>query len=158
MPPKSKNAIKSPEVNKAAVSVSIRDRGTPVKSPSRDYPNPDALAAKYGVDASGNGPGSSGSNNGGHGLSLEQQMEFMQKQQSLVQSLQSKNVEIGQLCTLLEAVEPMPGMDPEKCVHCHCLSWCLYVYVCVCLFIRHSHPTNLPLTNPLHLQHPTYHT
>ena len=45
MPPKA-NTIKSPDVKAAAVSVSIRDK-TPVKSPSRDYPEPGALAAKY---------------------------------------------------------------------------------------------------------------
>lgn len=113
MPPKAAakgSALKmtSPEVKKAEVDVNIRSKTT-VKSPSRDYPDANALATKYGVSAesiSGGVPDT--------GLTMEQTMQFMQKQQQLVQKVESKNHEIGQLCTLLEAVEPMPGMDPEK--------------------------------------------
>jgi len=99
--------MNSPEVKKASANVNV---STTVRSPSRDYPDEDMLANKYGVSQD-NGEGSSRSD---QGLSLQQQMEFMQKQQQLVQQLQGKNQEINNLCTLLEAVEPMPGMDPMK--------------------------------------------
>ena len=41
-------------------------------------------------------------------------MKLAHQQQALVQKLETKNREVERLCTLLEAVEAMPGMDPEK--------------------------------------------
>ena len=48
--------------------------------------------------------GGGGDRGSDRGLSLDQQMEFMQKQQQLVQKVESKNIEIDRLCTLLEGM------------------------------------------------------
>lgn len=104
--------MKPATVKKAAVTVNIaKGKGSPAKKKlaSAAFPDADALARKYDVEES-----EGASKELGAGLSLQQQMEFMKKQQTLVQKLESKNVELDQLCTLLEAVEPIPGMNPEK--------------------------------------------
>lgn len=74
------------------------------KSPFKStLPAPTDLARKYGVDGDDD-EGGGGDRGSDRGLSLDQQMEFMQKQQQLVQKVESKNIEIDRLCTLLEGV------------------------------------------------------
>lgn len=115
-------AMQKPDVKRSSAEVNITSKGkSPVKfsnatPASIGLPDADELARKYGVEAEeafGNS-GRVGSGNNDMGLTLAQQMEFVQKQQQLVQKLESKNQEIDRLCTLLEALEPGPGMDPEK--------------------------------------------
>ena len=80
-----------------------------MKKKGFDYPDAEAVASKYGVTEDKDNSGSTQS-----GLSLEQQMELARQQQAIVQKLENKNREVERLCTLLEAVEPIPGMDPVK--------------------------------------------
>lgn len=98
-------------VKKGTVDVSVKGKKTesPVRKKGFDYPDADAVASKYGVNESEEQAGM-----GDGGLSVEQQMKLAHQQQALVQKLETKNHEVERLCTLLEAVEPIPGMNPEK--------------------------------------------
>ena len=97
-------------VKKGSVNVNLKSEvGSPVKKKGFDYPDAEAVASKYGVTEDKDNSGSTQS-----GLSLEQQMELARQQQAIVQKLENKNREVERLCTLLEAVEPIPGMDPVK--------------------------------------------
>ena len=100
-------------VKKGSVDVAVKEKGrktvgSPVKKKGFNYPDADAVAEKYGVLEK------TDSESASPGLSLEQQMELARQQQAVVQKLENKNREVERLCTLLEAVEPIPGMDPEK--------------------------------------------
>ena len=95
---------------KGSVDVSVKSKvSSPVKKKGFDYPDADAVASKYGVQEEGDGSSATQP-----GLSLDQQMELARQQQAIVQKLEGKNREVERLCTLLEAVEPLPGMNPEK--------------------------------------------
>lgn len=79
---------------------------------SGGFPDPEELARKYAVDMD---------ERGGEGLSkadaesrLLMQIEMAQRQKALMQKLEAKNIEVERLCALLEAVEPVPGMDAAK--------------------------------------------
>ncbi len=97
-------------VKKGSVDINLKGKvGSPVKKKGFDYPDAEAVASKYGVANEGNSDSAPQP-----GLSLEQQMELARQQQAIVQKLENKNREVERLCTLLEAVEPIPGMDPEK--------------------------------------------
>lgn len=99
-------------VKKGSVDVNVKSKKveSPVRKKGFDYPDADSVASKYGVNED------EGQETGqlDGGLSLEHQMKLAHQQQALVQKLETKNREVERLCTLLEAVEPMPGMDPEK--------------------------------------------
>lgn len=100
-------------VKKGSVDVNVKSSKkveSPVRKKGFDYPDADSVASKYGVNED---EGQETSQLDG-GLSLEHQMKLAHQQQALVQKLETKNREVERLCTLLEAVEPMPGMDPEK--------------------------------------------
>jgi hypothetical protein len=43
-----------------------------------------------------------------------QQLEFTQKHQALLHKVEAKNMEVERMCVLLEALEPVPGMDAAK--------------------------------------------
>lgn len=104
--------MKPATVKKSTVDIHIDNNkaGSPGKKKvTGKLPDAGELAKKYDVAES-----EGSTKEVDEGLSLQQQMQFMQKQQKLVQKLETKNVEIDQLCTLLEAVNPIPGMDPEK--------------------------------------------
>ena len=95
---------------KGSVDVSVKSKvSSPVKKKGFDYPDADAVASKYGVLEEVDGSSATQP-----GLSLDQQMELARQQQAIVQKLEGKNREVERLCTLLEAVEPLPGMNPEK--------------------------------------------
>lgn len=100
-------------VKKGSVDVNVKSSKkveSPVRKKGFDYPDADSVASKYGVNED---EGQEGGQLDG-GLSLEQQMKLAHQQQAMVQKLETKNREVERLCTLLEAVEPMPGMNPEK--------------------------------------------
>ena len=105
-------------VKKGSVDVEVKGKGAGVKNPvlkkGLNHPDADSVASKYGVgDDESLGDGGNGNANGTGGLTLEQQVELARAQQAMVQKLETKNREVERLCTLLEAVEPMPGMNPE---------------------------------------------
>ena len=99
-------------MKKGSVDVNVKHKNnrSPVRKKGFDYPDADTVASKYGVNEDDEQVNSGEEG----GLSLEQQMKLAHQQQALVQKLETKNREVERLCTLLEAVEPMPGMDPEK--------------------------------------------
>ena len=99
-------------VKKGSVDVNVKSSKkveSPVRKKGFDYPDADSVASKYGVNED---EGQEAGQLDG-GLSLEHQMKLAHQQQALVQKLETKNREVERLCTLLEAVEPMPGTDPE---------------------------------------------
>jgi len=86
-----------------------------VKRPTTDVtlrglPDAEALAKKYDVDS----PRREAASKAEAEALFLQQVEFAQKQQAMVQKLEGKNMEVERLCVLLEAMEPVPGMDAAK--------------------------------------------
>ena len=79
---------------------------------SGGFPDPEALARKYAVDMDERG--GEGASKADAEFRLLQQIEMAQRQKALMQKLEAKNVEVERLCALLEAVEPVPGMDAAK--------------------------------------------
>lgn len=78
-------------------------------------PNPDELAARYGVEAPSNARAFSPER------SLQEEQDYQQSQQELIQAiaamkskLDEKNRKIDHLCVLLEALEPVPGVDSSR--------------------------------------------
>lgn len=110
------------EVKKSAVDLYVSNgdkKGSP--SPNKGkFPNPTSLAKKYGVEEDEALPIESASA-GGKGSELErifsQGVEFTERHNALLQKLDEKNQELERLCILLEAVEPIPGMDANKYKH-----------------------------------------
>eukprot|EP01036_Dinobryon_divergens_P024693 gene24693-33164_t len=84
------------------------------------FPDPQSLALKYGLmNDSGGGERAAEKRDkqvGEEPVDPEQQRAKEQalQMQSLVRKLDEKNRKIESLCVLLEAVEPMPGMDPDR--------------------------------------------
>jgi hypothetical protein len=76
----------------------------------RGLPDAEALAKKYDVDS----PRRETAIKAETEALFLQQVEFAQKQQAMVQKLEGKNMEVERLCVLLEAMEPVPGMDAAK--------------------------------------------
>ena len=82
-------------------------------------PDPEALAAKYGVET--NASISHAKNNAmmeGYEVEIQQKNQQIQQLEGAVYSMKSKieekNRKIEHLCVLLEALEPIPGMNPAK--------------------------------------------
>jgi hypothetical protein len=73
-----------------------------------DFPNVEYLEKKY----SNKSPSKSAPENVERDSS--ELVESHQREAKLVQLIDDKNKKIEQLCVLLEALEPAPGMDPEK--------------------------------------------
>jgi len=81
------------------------------------FPDPQSLAMKYGLlkeEQSIHGSESKGTKDDGLSRDDIIAQEHAIQMQSLVRKLEEKNKKIESLCTLLEALEPIPGMDPEK--------------------------------------------
>jgi chromosome segregation ATPase len=93
-------------VKRSEVNITIGSK-SPVKSPLKDsfFPDANSLAQKYGVQEKE------------EVAQPAPQTASVQNQRAdveLLRKLEEKNKKIDQLCTLLEALEPAPGVDPER--------------------------------------------
>ena len=77
------------------------------------FPDPEELAKRYDVEEEA-GFKAEASQKGFSEEQILQQMEFAHKQQALLHKVEAKNMEVERLCVLLEALEPVPGMDAAK--------------------------------------------
>jgi hypothetical protein len=96
-------------VRRVEANIMVGAKGSPNKSPHKDqstlnFMNPNSLAEKYGV-AEPPEP-----------QPLPPAVNYSQQRTEveMLRKLEEKNRKIDQLCTLLEALEPAPGVDPER--------------------------------------------
>jgi len=83
-------------------------------SSSVSFPDASELAQKYNVSEEREEEAGRKEGSAEFERNMSLQLEFAQKQQVLVQKLDAKNREVERLCVLLEAIDPIPGMDAEK--------------------------------------------
>ena len=95
-------------VIRSDISISVGNDPSPTKSQLKGslFPDPNALADKYGVAEK---PPQDQ-------IPLPQvpSQSSRRSEVELLRKLEDKNRKIDQLCTLLEALEPAPGVDPER--------------------------------------------
>lgn len=95
------------KVKRGEINISIGTK-SPAKSPLKESSFPDAeeLAMKYGVVEKAE-PSQQISSPRGSQAAHRAELEMLRK-------LEEKNKKIDHLCVLLEALEPAPGVDPER--------------------------------------------
>jgi len=82
-----------------------------VKGGLEGFPDPESLAKKYDVEF---GSKSEAESKASMEAQILQQLEFTQRHQALLHKVEAKNMEVERMCVLLEALEPVPGMDAAK--------------------------------------------
>ena len=82
-------------------------KGTALGGVAPDFPNAESLAQKYGVVEK--------SEVVEPPVQQQQSVAFSQRTEiEMMRKLEEKNKKIEQLCVMLEALEPAPGVDPER--------------------------------------------
>lgn len=98
------------QIKKSSIDVKLDGRGGSGRS-LNDFPDPESLAKKYDLEYDMKSESAFKADSEAQFLL---QLEFAQKQQVLLTKLEAKNTEVERLCVLLEAIEPIPGMDADK--------------------------------------------
>jgi len=97
-------------VRRVEANITVGAKGSPKKSPMKEqstlgFVDPNSLAEKYGVAEKAE-------------IIQPPPPVFSASQQraevDMLRKLEEKNRKIDQLCVLLEALEPAPGVDPER--------------------------------------------
>lgn len=106
-----KGSAASVEVIRSMRNVNIKDES--------NVPDAKTFAAKYDMDTGLDGAGDDNDGMGGSGdmeglRDIMHNQDLVQRTDGLVRKLDEKNREVERLCTLLESVSIIPGVNPDR--------------------------------------------